>query len=50
MPAKLGCQLAGAESLMRPGCETNAGQPVGVRVNNAIPRGDLTHYKLFCSY
>ncbi len=41
---------AGSKSLMRPRCVTNVDQPVGVRVNTATPRGDLTYYKLFCSY
>ncbi len=38
----------GTKKLMRPGCVTNAGQRVGVKVRSVAPRGDMRSYRLFC--
>ncbi len=41
-------QRRGAKKLLKSGCVTNAGQPVGVKVRSAKPRGDVRYYRLFC--
>ncbi len=38
----------GTKQLMKPGCRTNAGKIIGVRVNSATPRGDQAYYSLYC--
>lgn len=40
--------LRGAKTLMKPGCATNAGNRVGVRVQGKLTRGDMRTYKLVC--
>jgi hypothetical protein len=38
---------SGTKRLMKPGCVTNAGQRIGVRVSSQL-RGDVLTYRLFC--
>lgn len=40
--------LRGTKTLMKPGCATNAGNRVGVRVQGKLTRGDIRTYKLVC--
>lgn len=37
----------GRKQLMKPGCKTNAGKTIGVRVSAAL-RGDARYYRLYC--
>ena len=37
----------GRKQLMKPGCKTNAGKTIGVRVNATL-RGDVSYYRLYC--
>ena len=38
--------LAGTVRLLKPGCETTAGQPVKVKVKARAARGDVQYYKV----